>query len=365
MQKIVARTAEAQRNAANRAKRKALKEFRQAQAERRRETKTALQGVVKDLRASRIRRREDWDLGPMAPLRNIDGQMSHAATEGARMTMTQALKPWEVAARCEWAGGAKNLSIRVGDRVVVTQGPFKGVIDKIKQVNFETATVQLNDSAKRLMKVPELYRELDSNIAMTSTIPTHLPISAIRLVHPLTDPKTGITRDVIIQSLTNADGLRYITGTKVSVPFPEKEQPVYEDQPGDTRRAYVEAPTFVPTLLAPPMPAAVLDELRGRYSKFRTRHQQAFVERKIREEADRRDARRITAEMLTPIQEFNKQERDLRRSRGIPELSTDMLARIGEIIARNKAQSLANAGLSEVPTTTATTDASSPPPPSS
>lgn len=380
MKKIVAQTAEAQRNAANRAKRKSISEFRRAQAERRRETKTALQGVVRDLRAARIRRREDWDLGFMAPLRNIDGQMTHAATEGARMTMTQPLKAWEIEARCAWAGGSQYLNIRVGDRVVVTEGPFKGVIDKINKINMETATVQLADSAKRLMKVPDLYRELDKNINSTSTIPIHLPISAIRLVHPLTDPETGNTRDVIVQSLRRGEvkwhrqsssrmWTRYITGLNVAVPWPEQEPTVYEDTPADTRRANVEAPTFVPTLLGPPMPAAVLDELRNRYSKFRTRHDQAFVARKVEEEARRLESRRLTAEMLTPIQEFNKQERDIRRARGTPVLSKDMLSRIGEVIARNKAESLANAGLSEEPaakpTATATTDASTPPPPSS
>jgi large subunit ribosomal protein L24 len=217
------------------------------------------------------------------------------------------------------------------------------------------------------MKIPTMYRELDPNQTATSTIPTHIPISAIRLVHPLTDPETGITRDVVVQSLTRGKvtwhrhasfrmWTRYITGLNIAVPWPDREPTIREDKPADTRRADVEAPTFMPTLLRPPMPSVVIDELRNRYSKFRTRHEQEFVERKEAEEAERRNSRKLTADMLTPLQEFNKQERDLRRARGAPVLSDDMLARIGEVIARNKADSLANAGLSEVPPT-ATTDA--------
>lgn len=204
-------------------------------------------------------------------------------------------------------------------------------------------------------------------------MPANIPISAIRLVHPLEDPETGVTRDVVVRSLSRGKvtwhrhasyrvWTRYITGLNVAIPWPEREAKVREDQADDTRRADVETPTFMPTLLRPPMPEAVIDELRNRYSKFRTRHEHAFVERKEAEEALRRDARKLQRDMLTPLQEFNRQERDLRRARGAPVLSDDMLAKIGQVIARNKADALAGAGLSEVPPATTTTAT---PPPSS
>lgn len=214
---------------------------------------------------------------------------------------------------------------------------------------------------QKLMRIPEMYRGLDqAQQAVTMAAPALLPISAIRLVHPLTDPKTGITRDVIIRSLSRGSvkyhrqssttrWTRYVTGQNIAIPWPVTEPKVREDQPPDTRRVDVEEPTFVPTLLRAPMPSAIIDELRNRYSKFRTRHEEEFVLRKEAEEEERQLRRKEHLQMLAPVQEFNRQQRELRRARGQPELSEDMLAKIGQVIAKNKANALSQAGLSEVP----------------
>jgi large subunit ribosomal protein L24 len=40
--------------------------------------------------------------------------------------------------------------------------------------------------------------------------------------------------------------------------------------------------------------------------------------------------------MLLPVQEYNRKMREQRRERGVPELSEEMLEKIGEVIVKNK-----------------------------
>ena len=47
----------------------------------------------------------------------------------------------------------------------------------------------------------------------------------------------------------------------------------------DTPRIDRDDPTWTPTLLRAPLPGTVIDELRGKYSKFRTRHDPEFLKR--------------------------------------------------------------------------------------
>lgn len=47
----------------------------------------------------------------------------------------------------------------------------------------------------------------------------------------------------------------------------------------DTARYDVDARTWTPTLLRAPLPFSMIDELRGKYSEFRTRHTKEFVEK--------------------------------------------------------------------------------------
>ena len=176
-----------------------------------------------------------------------------------------------------------------------------------------------------------------------------LPISSVRLVYPLTDPETGMTRDVIVRELKPV-GIthdrptrrvfysRIIPGLNVRIPWPKYEPPKFEDHPSDTLRLEVEERTFVPTLLRPPMPEAVLDELRNKYGKFRKRHTPEYIaEVEAREAAKKAQQKGARAgEMLLPVQEYNRKMRELRRERGKPELSEEMLEKIGEVIARNK-----------------------------
>lgn len=166
-------------------------------------------------------------------------------------------------------------------------------------------------------------------------------------MHPLADPETGETRDVIIRELKpvgithdrptrRATWSRIVPGLNVRIPWPKARPREVEDYPVDTLRLDVEERTFVPTLLRPPMPESVIDELRNRYSKFRTRHTPEYIAKVEAQEAEKQARKKAASEMLLPVQEYNRKMRELRRQRGQPQLTDEMLEKIGEVIARNK-----------------------------
>lgn len=169
----------------------------------------------------------------------------------------------------------------------------------------------------------------------------------MRLVYPLKDPKTGEFRDVIIRELRPRNIVhdrptrtrrmrRYVPGENIFIPWPKQEPIKYEDQPADTLRMDLDEKTYVPTLFRPPAPLQVLDELRNKYSIFRTRHTPEYIAKKEAEEAEKEAKKNAAKAMLTPVQEYNRKQRELRRAKGQPVLTEEMLAKIGEVVARNK-----------------------------
>lgn len=181
-----------------------------------------------------------------------------------------------------------------------------------------------------------------------------MPIWAIRLVHPLRDPETGKVRDVIINELAPTGIVhdkptgretweRVVPSMNIKIPWPrafeeaerEAAQQLKVDYECDTLRLDVEERTFVPTLVQPPMPTGIIDELRNRYSKFRTRHEPEYIAKKEAEEREKLALKKAASSMRTPLQELNALLREERRQRGQPVLTDDMLVRIGEMMARN------------------------------
>lgn len=175
-----------------------------------------------------------------------------------------------------------------------------------------------------------------------------IPLSAVRLVVPLPHPETGALRDVVIkelkikpQSLRELKGedppSRFIAGLKPAtlIPYPETDPEVFEDNDCDTLRIEVEEQTWVPTLLKPPMPSSIIDELRGKYSKFRDRHDEAFLAKKVQEDVEAEERKKSIMKMMTPLKELHRKERAEKKARGKPQLSEEMLSKIGEVMARN------------------------------
>lgn len=181
-----------------------------------------------------------------------------------------------------------------------------------------------------------------------------LPVSSIRLVHPITDPQTGITRDVIINELKaippnmKSDHMTYerwqfgakwdrlVPGVNVVIPWPKVEVPDLSATEADTLREEVNERTFHYSLLSPPLPEPVLDELRNKYSRFRTRHEAWYLEKKVAEDEAKKGRHELLKFMQTPLDEFHAKQRELRAEQGEPELTDEMLSKIGEIMARNK-----------------------------
>ena len=117
-----------------------------------------------------------------------------------------------------------------------------------------------------------------------------------------------------------------LTGKK-----PPEEKDKYEDfvkddptTPSDTLRLDIDTPSWTPTLLRAPLPGTIIDELRGKYSKFRTRHDPDFVKRMQRIDSEKQSRERLIksgGEVLdTPRKEamlsLQAQRRDERVKRG-------------------------------------------------
>ncbi len=174
-----------------------------------------------------------------------------------------------------------------------------------------------------------------------------IALAAVKLVYPLPDHETGTVRDVIVKKLINGpifydrhtgrkQWSRIIPGLDVKIPWPKVEPKEQKDFDADTLRVDVEAKTFVPSLLKQPMPGSVIDELRNKFSKFRTRHDESYIEAKLKEDEEAIKKKQLAAEMRTPLNELNRKIRKEKKAKGKPVLSREMLIRIGETIAKKR-----------------------------
>lgn len=200
-----------------------------------------------------------------------------------------------------------------------------------------------------------MIKENDPDKRLVRTIEKPVPLASVRLVYPLTDPETGTTRDVIIKRLKNVSMFhdrhlgkvswsRVIPGLNIKIPWPKIEPTEHKDGPNDTPRLVVEQKTYVPSLLRPPMPGSVIDELRNKFSKFRTRHDPEYIEAKLAEEQAAEEKKKMAAQMHTPLKEINRRERKLRKAKGKGKLTGEMLERIGQVIARKRQLAIGTAG---------------------
>jgi large subunit ribosomal protein L24 len=210
--------------------------------------------------------------------------------------------------------------------------------------------------------VPQWMIDAEPNDKRTvRSVEQPIRLDKIRLVFPLTNPETGITADVIVKKVVNgkmwADkhlGIkkwtRYIPGLNIKIPWPKLEPIEHKDHPMDTLRLDVETRSFVPTLLTPPMPATVINELRNKYSIFRTRHDPEYIAAKMEEDRQAEEKKNQSEEMRTPLKEINRKERKLRKAKGKGKLTDEMLEKIGEVIFKKRQLAMDAAGVSKVGT---------------
>ncbi|KAL8974476.1 MAG: hypothetical protein Q9197_001290 [Variospora fuerteventurae] len=342
MQKLLKRTAQVQKQAARRSRTRS----RINASDQRRlligQHKQVNQARKELLYSARQALREDWQLGPLAPRRDVGDNAKTYGTVPIRVVQAvdNPLGKW------------KKWGIRVGDRVCVTGDPERdrGKIGVVGEVTEKAESCKVRGINRVNVPTPE-YMKVQGRAeppVQTTEAPIHL--SSVRLVTPLVDPNTGIKRDVIVNELTlTPTGQRYIanyispdTGKPHYIPWPLKQKPEYKDNEVDTLRIDVEKVTWTPTLLRAPMPSGVIDELRNKYSKFRTRHEDTYIE--MKESMDEERKRRAQEmqwgggtpkEMLTPVQELNR-ARNMER-KGIDDqdkLTEEVLAGIGAMMVR-------------------------------
>lgn len=186
-----------------------------------------------------------------------------------------------------------------------------------------------------------------------------IPFSWIRLVARITNEETGEVEDVVCKKVEidrPGSGNRFVRmsdGTKVFIPRPRiegREKSEHKAHPADTERLEVEQKTYVPTLLRPPIPGSVIDELRNKYSIFRTRHDPEYIAAKMKEDEEKKEKEMAIKKMRTPLKEINRLERKLKRAKGKGKLTEEMLEKIGKVIAQKRQLQLdVAAGISKEP----------------
>ena len=97
------------------------------------------------------------------------------------------------------------------------------------------------------------------------------------------------------------------------------------------------------------MPGSVIDELRNKYSIFRTRHDPEYIAAKMKEDEEKVKKNKLIEKMRTPLKEINRLERKMKKAKGKGKLTEDMLEKIGKVIAEKRQRQLDLAGMSKEP----------------
>ncbi|KAJ5774563.1 hypothetical protein N7457_009459 [Penicillium paradoxum] len=302
MQRVIQRTASARKQAL----RKTNKAHeRQELLERvgirrsRKEFGAALSG---QFQAARKNRWEDWEKGPLAPMRDSGLDRTTYGGQGAVTLHPPRLPKHEQ---------RRHVLFAEGDRVCVVRGRDQGKINVIQQVNRDSETVLIKDINVGDVIIPEWAKDRMAGAGDTQAQPFPVSFDDIRHVIPLEDAESGKLQNVIVEHAYAAGPYtersehsklprytRYVSGLDIEIPWPLEDEPVITDGDMDTTRMAAEMSTFIPTLAQPPMPSTVIDELRNKYSRFRTRHDPEYLAQKMKQ--DYRKEYRQTVSMMTP-----------------------------------------------------------------
>ncbi|TKA81566.1 hypothetical protein B0A55_03016 [Friedmanniomyces simplex] len=344
MQKVIQRTVRAERVANRKHAKVREHEIRGEGWAASQQINRLVRATGANIKAARLHRQQDWDAGSLlAPRRDVGEK---ATTYGAIPVHEINIPKLQPHQQPKW------FPISEGDRVVVIKGRDKGKIGDCIEVMRDQGCVRVKGVNVVDVIIPDWMRSEQGLQEELSASSHALPLDSVRLVYPLADPATGIPRDVVIERLININfsfdkvkkewtvGDRLIPGTNIIIPWPPKADPIYEDYQDDTLRITVEEQTFRPFLLHPPMPLTIIDELRNKYSKFRTRHDWEYVEKKELEDAKVEKRKELVKGMRTPSQELAEVRRQERMEEGDTELSEEQLARIGEVIARERGKAV-------------------------
>lgn len=288
-------------------------------------------------RADRANRAIDWAAGPLlAPRRDAgDKQTTYGAVDIYSVQLAEK-DPGSRLKKTEW-------QLYVGDRVVITRGRDVGKIGEIDEIDEEADAVRVKGLNQIDVFTPEWMKRQNGQEGDIVTVDQLISRKDVQLVFPLPDPATGIPRDAVIERLETklfcGETYRVIAGSTTIIPRPPAAEPPKDDQmfDGDTPRISVDQRTFRPFLLRPPMPPSVIDELRNKFSRLRTRHDYEYNMRKQAEEAREQARTGVSKTMRTPLQEL-AQLREKQKKQQEKELTRDQLAKIGEAIVQEQAR---------------------------
>jgi large subunit ribosomal protein L24 len=341
MQRIIQRSAAAKRNA-DRRMQKLVEHHEKGQGWSRRQESQRIRkynhALIKD---ARLARQEDWARGALAPRRDVGDK---AQTYGSVDIFHMNLAERQEANKPKWS------HIVEGDRVVVIKGRDKGKIGLVETLDMDRGAVNIKDINMGDVNIPE-WAQQEENVEARTSRAFPVLYEDIRLVYPLPNEETGVLQDVIIDRLERVNeqwdavkrvwdkGERSIPGTNTLIPWPESIAPEETDHEDDTLRISVEEETFRPHLMFPPMPTSVIDELRSKYSKFRTRHDLEFVQKM--EAIDAREEKRkgLIKTVRTPLQELADM-RAKQKAAAERQLTDEQLAKIGEVISAERVKAM-------------------------
>ncbi|KAK6358874.1 hypothetical protein TWF696_000054 [Orbilia brochopaga] len=333
MQKVLRRTALAKAAAARRYAREAERRVRQKRSEKA-DYERQMQAHRKYMEKIRAELEEDIKLGPLAPIRGVN----------AKDRIARDLPPADALRLPIVAQVRRFFNIAVGDRVVLLAGKDRNKVGVVKDVDYRTDSVKVEGLNVYPVRTPDYFEGLDGGETPGIDQEISIPYTDVRLVHPVPDPETGVLRDALVKKIRIADvrkdafgkrtWTRYIAFTNTIIPWPKKEEPEYNDELCDTRRMDAEERTYLPTLLKPPFPGSVIDELRGRYSAFRDRHDREYIEQKIKEDEEKKA--RMKMKVVTPLMEINRKIRREKIELGKRQkLTPEILEQIGRAMAQS------------------------------
>lgn len=143
MQKVFKHTIRAEKQAARRLVRKKEKCNRAIWRTTKEQNQVHRKDETDVIKAARVARREDYELGPLAPRRDVGDQQDSYGTINMQR-MQGRIPPWQE--RLEilkfWGGGDKkkpHLNLAVDDRVVLLDGRDKGKIGTVTNIDTDRA----------------------------------------------------------------------------------------------------------------------------------------------------------------------------------------------------------------------------------
>lgn len=151
MQKVIRRTVLAEKQAARKltrlkesATRKRLKDNRNQASHSRKEETT-------QIKQARFARREDWELGPLAPRRDVGDSKNTYGTISSYRVRGPVLRTDELKEKLKPFGG-RYLNLAAGDRAVILEGSDKGKIGKI--LSIDTKRAECTIQGLNMVKIP-------------------------------------------------------------------------------------------------------------------------------------------------------------------------------------------------------------------